>query len=419
MKIAFVTQPWEAVYPPLTGSVEIQTFEAARRLAKSCQVIVYARRSWSRPAVEWSDGVEFRRFPSLHDDRFISPFESLLFRDKKRPHFASSFYHIWFAIRVARDLMKQKCDLIHVQNFHQIASLIKKYNPKSKVLLEMHCDWLANLDPELVLPRLLNLSAIIGDSDFVTENIKRCFPGIAGRCRTVYYGIDVVNFQGAPRKDPDTQRILYVGRVSPEKGAHVLLEAFRLIAARCPAAELHVVGPDAIPPSRMLVELYNDPHTKALQAIDTRNYRQTICAALPEASLRRVHFHGAIPNNDLPPIYRNSSVFVFPSECHEGFGIPVIEAMASGLPVVATRSGGVTESVQHGRTGFLVDRGDSKALADAVIGLLENPELRRKMGDCGRERALDFSWEKSVSALLALYQSVYADDEVAFLPEPA
>jgi glycosyltransferase involved in cell wall biosynthesis len=115
---------------------------------------------------------------------------------------------------------------------------------------------------------------------------------------------------------------------------------------------------------------------------------------------------GHVPWQQLADLYRRASVFVMPS-FYETFGISVIEAMAFGLPVVATRTGGLPEVVDDGVTGILVPAGDAEALADALIRLLRDPDLRRRMGQAGQERVrAEFTIDRVVSQTLAVYESV-------------
>jgi glycosyltransferase involved in cell wall biosynthesis len=264
-----------------------------------------------------------------------------------------------------------------------VAGLIKKMNPQSSVVLHMHCDWLNELDHRRVFSRSQHLDAIIGCSEFVTQHVTRRFPVLAPRCRTINYGVDIPAFQTEPSPPVDPQaplRILFVGRVSPEKGIHVLLEAFRLVAPRCPNAELHIVGKESVPSSRMITALSDDMHTPKLLYADQPNYIDHILASLPEEIRPRIHLHGGVPNAALSAFYRDAAVFVFPSEWEEPFGIPIVEAMASGIPVVGSRGGGI-ESIEHGRTGFLVDRGDVRGLAEALVALLQDYNVCRTLGE--------------------------------------
>ena len=106
-------------------------------------------------------------------------------------------------------------------------------------------------------------------------------------------------------------------------------------------------------------------------------------------------------------LYQGADLLAFPSVWHEPFGIPIVEAMACGLPVVATRGGGVPEIIEDGETGILVERGDAAALAQGIIRLLGDDALRARMGRAGRRRAVErFSWETVAENLLACYERV-------------
>jgi glycosyltransferase involved in cell wall biosynthesis len=410
MKIAIVSQPWEAICPPRTGSTEIQIYEAARRLANRHEVLVYARHRRGRGHVEFDEGVQYRRFRILHGHRLIGPFEDFFFRNRKRPFCGSPLFYVSYAIQVARDLAEQKCDVIHVHNFSQIASLIKRFAPASEVIVHMHCDWLGLMDLELLQPRMRDLSGVIGCSEYITENVRRRFPDLADRCRTVYNGIDESTFKPGTvnLRDPSAPpKIVFVGRVSPEKGIHVLFDAFRLVLRSCPTAELDIVGPDLTPPAPMVAGMSDDALSIKAQAMTPEGYRRRIYSVLPEDVRRQIRFHETIPNSELRDIYRASDIFVFPSVWEEPFGIPVAEAMACGLPVVGTRSGGIVESIDHEKTGLLVERGDAQGLAEALITLLQNGDLRATMGRNARARAVNlFSWDRNIATLLSFYQSL-------------
>jgi len=87
--------------------------------------------------------------------------------------------------------------------------------------------------------------------------------------------------------------------------------------------------------------------------------------------------------------------------------MPIVEAMATGVPIVATRGGGTPELVVDGETGLLVERGDASALAEAILRLLSDEKLRKSMGRAARKRAVElFSWDQIVKNLLYLYQEI-------------
>jgi glycosyltransferase involved in cell wall biosynthesis len=118
----------------------------------------------------------------------------------------------------------------------------------------------------------------------------------------------------------------------------------------------------------------------------------------------RVRHSRWIGRDELPSLYRSSGMLVLPSVWEEPFGIPLVEAMASGLPVVATRVGGIPEIVEHGVTGLLVPPDDPDALAGAIAELLVDPSRARELGEAGRRRAEErFSWETVAERLRGLY----------------
>jgi glycosyltransferase involved in cell wall biosynthesis len=121
----------------------------------------------------------------------------------------------------------------------------------------------------------------------------------------------------------------------------------------------------------------------------------------------RIVFHGAVAYAQTIDLYRRAAVMVIPSVCNEAFSLPASEAAACGLAVVATRSGGIPEVVEHGKTGILVARGDAKELAMAISRVIDNPALARAMGEAGRRRMLErFTWEASARHLADLIESV-------------
>jgi glycosyltransferase involved in cell wall biosynthesis len=113
--------------------------------------------------------------------------------------------------------------------------------------------------------------------------------------------------------------------------------------------------------------------------------------------------------SELAPHYHSASIFAFPSVCEESFGMPLVEAMASATPVVTTRGGAFSEIVEDGRSGLLVERSDVRALADALLRLLSNPDQRDEMAQAAFQRASTrFSWDRVAEDLLAEYERLFA-----------
>jgi len=133
-------------------------------------------------------------------------------------------------------------------------------------------------------------------------------------------------------------------------------------------------------------------------------------AGAAEAGLAdRVHFLGAVAHPELPAVLRAADVFLLTTEPPESFGIVVIEAMACGLPAIASDYPGVRAVVDPGETGLLVERGNPDAVAAALAELVGDPERRRAMGERGRRKALDeWSWPRLVERMDRVYSEAIA-----------
>jgi glycosyltransferase involved in cell wall biosynthesis len=123
----------------------------------------------------------------------------------------------------------------------------------------------------------------------------------------------------------------------------------------------------------------------------------------------RVHFLGAVPHAELPGVLRAAGLFLLTTEPPESFGIVLIEAMAAGLPAIATDYPGVRAVVDEGETGLLVPRGDAAAVAAALRDLIAAPERRREMGERGRAKAIaEWSWPRLVERMDDAYAQAIA-----------
>ncbi|MFA4903638.1 MAG: glycosyltransferase [Desulfobaccales bacterium] len=182
----------------------------------------------------------------------------------------------------------------------------------------------------------------------------------AARLTTILNGVDTDYFQPPASPAAGPPRVLSVARMVPEKDHDTLLAAFHLTAKAYPEAELWLVG--------------DGPRLAEVKGLARR--------LLPGD---RVKF---LPTNeDLRPLLQQASLLALSSRT-EALPNVVLEAMAAGLPVVATRVGGVPELVELNRTGWLVNPGDAPALAAALSQAASDPDARQAMGKAGRERAV-------------------------------
>ncbi len=399
--------------------MEIWTYQVARRLAKSCEVTVYSRKARGQSECEVAEGVCYRRVATGIDDRMMMFPEQHpkvrripLFRNPRRPIFASNLAYFEYSLKVARDIRKRRCNIVHISNFSQIVPVVRAVNPAVKIALHMQCEWLNQLDSRMIERRLQKCDLVIGCSDFITDRIRRAFPQFVACCHTVYNGVDASRFvpdesRGAGKNG--ARRLLFVGRICPDKGPHVLVEAFKKVAGRHPQVQLELVGCKHCPPPEYVVNLGDDEQTRDLAPLYNANYSSYLQHMLPPEITQRVTFQKPLAHPELAGHYRNADILVFPSVWNEPFGIPLIEAMATGIPVIATRGGGFPEIVHDGQTGLLVPRGDAPALAEAILRLLESEDLSRSMGQAGRQRVLErFTWDRIVQDLLSEYGRFFA-----------
>lgn len=229
----------------------------------------------------------------------------------------------------------------------------------------------------------------IGVSRFIVDKLAEL--GVpSARTRLHYIGVDFAAFDSAEgeREGADgAPVILHVARLVEKKGTAYLLDAFARLAQRHPQATLVVIGAG--------------PLAAALAA---RAERLGIGA--------RVRWLGARPHAEVRQWLRRASVLCLPS-CtatngdSEGLGLVLLEAAASGVPVVATRHGGIPEAVRDGETGYLVAERDSEALAEALDALFSRDDVRRRMGAAARALARErFDLTLQTAALERLYAEV-------------
>jgi glycosyltransferase involved in cell wall biosynthesis len=220
----------------------------------------------------------------------------------------------------------------------------------------------------------------------------------------VYNGTDLGKF--SPGKGWHSETLVTVGRISPEKGLHVLLEAFAEVLKRRPNAQLKVIGRESIlPPEAISKADAGNARVREVLSLYREKYLQKLEKQASESCRGRVSFLGALPPERIPAEMQDAAVLVQPS-LYETFGMPPVEAMACGLPVIASRAGGLAEIVVDGETGLLVEPENPGQLAEAIIQLLENPAQARTMGMAGRRRAEMFSWEATVHGLISCYGSL-------------
>jgi glycosyltransferase involved in cell wall biosynthesis len=221
---------------------------------------------------------------------------------------------------------------------------------------------------------------VITSSQETAREIHRAFGVSPRKLRMVYNGLDAEFFHprnGEPKKP---QTLLFVGNTDDaKKGVDYLLRAMTLL-------------PDSV------------TLTVVDEGLPVKTYAPQLARKLGVTS--RVTFTGRISAESLRRFYNTSEVVVLPS-LYEGFGLPAAEAMVCGTPVVATRAGALPEVVGEEGGGILVPPRDPHALAAAILKVLQEEELRKKMGVLGRQRVESlFTWPKVAERTVEVYKEL-------------
>jgi phosphatidyl-myo-inositol alpha-mannosyltransferase len=236
---------------------------------------------------------------------------------------------------------------------------------------------------ELAGPALRQVSgridAAVAVSDAAASFVRRV---VRVPLEIVPNGVDVQAFSDPGRSVEGLQegpKILWVNRLDPQKGFEIMLRAFEQLASEVGDVHLLVAG-------------------------DGRD--RVLLRSLPGDLRSRILRLGTVPHEELPRYHAAADVFVSPATGQESFGIVLVEAMAAGVPVVASDIEGYREVVRDGVDGLLVPPNDPNALAAAIRRVLSEPELAAALKAAGRSRAQAFSWQAIAPRLEAVYDRV-------------
>ena len=222
------------------------------------------------------------------------------------------------------------------------------------------------------VPRSVRRAArVLTGSEWTKRDLIDRYGVAADRVVVTPYGVDPVYRPDGPRADGNYA--LFVGAIQPRKDPLTALEALRLVNGDL---KLVLIGPDKLGADRVR------------EAVRRLGLEQ------------RVEWKGHVEREQLAALYRGAALLLFPSR-YEGFGLPVVEAMASGTPVVATTAGAIPEVA--GDAAVLVEPGDPVALAGGIERAIAD---RDRLVAAGLERARDFSWAETARQTLAVYREL-------------
>jgi spore coat protein SA len=290
-------------------------------------------------------------------------------------------------------LQTNRFDLIHIFNRPRMVLPVRAAAPDARLVLSMHNDMFLprKIDPEEAALAIGELERIVTVSDYVGRTITALYPEAAPKLRTIYSGVDLSRF--APVWSASAQQtrqalrvahnlgnrkvILSVGRLSPKKGADVLVRAMPLVAQRYPDTALVLVG------SKWYGEDKVSDYVAYVRALAAR-------APVPVVTT------GFVAADEVHKWFCAGDVFVCASQWEEPLARVHYEAMAAGLPIVTTARGGNPEVVLGQGNGMVVSQPDDPlSLAEVIRRLLADGDLRAAMGRTGRQMAeARYGWNR-------------------------
>ena len=243
----------------------------------------------------------------------------------------------------------------------------------------------------IMYERVLQRARLVCVSHYTETVVRAALPD--ARTSVIPNGVDAARFVGAAAAraatPPHPPTVLAVGAVKRRKGILELVQAIAVVRRTLPDVQAVIIG-----------SLTSEP-----------DYTAQVQEAVRDLGLEgAVHLRGHVPEADLLAAYAEADVFALPSMNQgwkfEGYGIVYLEAGAAGLPVIGTRDCGAEDAIVEGVTGLLVPQvGVAEALPAALLRLLTDADLRRRMGGAGREKAERQSWDWVAAQWLAAYQA--------------
>lgn len=305
--------------------------------------------------------------------------------------------HYWLSGWVAH-LLKRYWNAPTVHVFHTLAHL------KNRVSADVHHESTLRVQIERRLLDVLD-NIVAPNPDERAELIWTLGADNARIC-TIPPGIDLSRFHPRDVREarrelglPDNPLVLFIGRIDPIKGIDTLLEAFARLRSR---------DWDDRPPKLVFIGGTVDITPEGTEEIGA-DLVPVVTRARELGIADDVIFRGAQPQDLLPDYYAAATVCVVTS-LYESFGLVAVEAMACGVPVVATRVGGLKFTVEEDVSGLLVQSGDTAGIADALARVIEDRTFRSTLQVGARQAAIRFSWHTVGTAVLNLYERL-ADGE--------
>ena len=388
-----------------TGGMNVYVREVAAQLAAlGIAVDVFTRRSSTtedevRPIAPASGDaaarlVQITAGPKSRIERhemipFVAAFADGVeaFRAREGVTYDVIYSHYWLAAE-AGALLAQRWDVPHAAMFHTLAEVklrarASESEPAERIEAERRL---------LAGPRPID--RVVAATEHERRLLAQIYRVPSERVTVVPLGADLDQFRPRPQAEaraalgiaPEERMVLGIGRIEPLKGFDILIRAMAQLSDRTNVV-LSIIGGDE----------------RASREVDA------LRAVAEEVGVAdAVRFLGPRPHEDLPAYYNAADVVAVPS-FYESFGLVAVEAMASGVPVVASRVGGLASTVADGRTGYLIPWRCPEPFAEKIELLLRNEELRRALGRAATERMQPYSWGEVARGIAAALAALIAE----------
>ncbi|GIP31087.1 glycosyltransferase family 4 protein [Paenibacillus sp. J2TS4] len=364
-----IIAPEQIPVPPIKGgSVEISIYHIAKELAASHQVTIISRTHSSYPSLTREGNLTIIRVPGGTPGRYLT---NVLVR-----------------------LSGQTFDWIQVDNRPLFVPRVKQRYPNTPVSLFLHS--LTFISPSRIAHAratrcLSQADLIVANSLSLQGVLKERYPQLNTKIKKIWLGADLHRFRPPVLQERKKLRsryrlnesfvVAFAGRLIPRKGLPLLIRAIRLARKEVPAIRLVVAGKSQ----------------NAKYGARVRKYaRQCRVPAI---------FMGQLSHRNMNKLYWMADCFVCPSQKHEAFGLVNVEAMATGLPCIASNVGGIGEIVRDRHNGLLIDNyRNYRSFARSIVQLARNREWGQRLGKQAREDVIQrFDWKTTAANLVKLY----------------
>jgi spore coat protein SA len=377
MKIALVCSDRLPIPPIKGGAIQLLIHEIAPILARQHEVTVFSVSDPSLPVSETINRVNYCRYSN------------------------EGYFQ-----EISNRLTEERFDFIHLYNRPQWVSEIKKRAPHSRVTVSLHNLILGHSVKGLnALACIKHVDHVVTVSRFVANDLIQHYPSLQAKVTPLYTGVNSADFVthdssvgqnlrkqlkqklGIP---PHYKVLLFVGRLVPYKGCHIVIQSIKTILKKCPHTALVIVG------GKWYADNTISPYILQLKKL---------ASTIPKNG---IYFTQFIPLEEIPAYYTMSDILVCASQWKEPLARIHYEAMAAGIPIITTNRGGNAEVISHGRNGYVIrDYKNPNAFAKSCITLLKNEQLRARMGRLNRSLAEEqYNFERYADRLSQLFRSI-------------